>query len=93
MSRIPETTSQRQPTEQQRIEVWRNDTLTAAARRDALEEAARICEARAMRLRSVGTLVGNDKAAGMDSCAFYIRKARARGPAFAEKECNHANAS
>ena len=43
----PGDTSPRQPTEEQRIEVWRNDVLMDTVRKAALDEAAMICDAEA----------------------------------------------
>jgi len=48
--------------------------MTDTERNAVLEEAARICEERAAKLRVVNS-VSAIKAAGADSCAHYIRKA------------------
>jgi hypothetical protein len=45
----------------------------------ALEEAARICEDRARRLRTAASPAIRDKAAGADSAAWWIRRAKGIG--------------
>jgi len=71
--------------------------MTDEERNAVLEEAARICEARAAKLRVVNS-VSVLKAAGADSCAHYIRKDMRRpSPAISDRQysfpagCRHPN--